>query len=220
MDAKDRRIEQLIAETKALKETIKSLKETIKALKEKIARLEKTSRNSSKPPSSDIVKPPKARASGRRNRKRGGQPGHAKYERTPFPPEQIDRTQRYELSRRQAAELKPLNEWHVVQQIELKEHPFWIVEYRARKYLDPVTGQIVIALLPPEVAHGGLVGPKLSALIAYQKSACHMSYTTIQTFLKDVFGLPLSTGQLAKVVQKASTALAGPYDELQMALGS
>jgi len=205
MDAKDRRIEQLIAENKSLKETIKALKETI-------ARLEKTSRNSSKPP--------KARAFGRRNRKRGGQPGHAKYERTPFGPEQIDRTQRYELSTRQAAGLKPLNEWHVVQQIELKEHPFWIVEYRARKYLDPVTGQIVIALLPPEGVRGGLVGSKLSALIAYQKSACHMSYTTIQTFLKDVFGLPLSTGQLAKGVQKASTALAGPYDELQRALGS
>jgi len=177
MDAKDRQIEQLIAENKSLKETIKALKETI-------ARLEKTSRNSSKPPSSDIVKPPKARASGRRNRKRGGQPGHAKYERTPFPPEQIDRTQRYELSTRQAAGLKPLNEWHVVQQIELKEHPFWIVEYRARKYLDPVTGRIVIAPLPPEGVRGGLVGPRLSALVAYQKSACHMSYTTIQTFLK------------------------------------
>ena len=124
------------------------------------------------------------------------------------------------MSKKQAAGLKPLNEWHVVQQIELKQRPFWIVEYRARKYLDPVTGRIVIAPLPPEVVQGGLVGPKLSALIAYQKSACHMSYTTIQTFLKDVFGLSLSTGQLAKVVQKASAALAGPYDELQMALAS
>jgi transposase len=47
-----------------------------------------------------------------------------------------------------------------------------------------------------------------------------MSYTTIQTFLKDVFGLSLSTGQLAKVVQKASAALARPYEELQAALAS
>ena len=220
MDVKDRLIEKLVAENKALKETIKALTDTIKALEEKIARLEKTSRNSSKPPSSDIVKPPKAKPSGRRKRKHGGQRGHARYERTPFPADQIDKTRTYELPKKDAAGLKPLNEWHVVQQIELKERPFGIVEYRARKYLDPVTGRMVIAPLPPEVVHGGLVGPKLSALIAYQKSACHMSYTTIQTFLKDVFGLSLSTGQLAKVVQKASAALAGPYDELQIALAS
>jgi len=52
MDAKDLLIEQLMAENKALKETIK-------ILEEKIARLEKNSNNSSEPPSSDIVKPKK-----------------------------------------------------------------------------------------------------------------------------------------------------------------
>ena len=117
-----------------------------------------------------------------------------------------------------AAGLVPLDDWHVVQQIELVERPFEITEHRARKYLDQRTGRMVLAPLPPEVAAGGLVGSKLSALIAYQKSACHMSYATVQTFLKDVLGLSLSTGQLARVIQKASAALTGPYDELAGAL--
>jgi transposase len=194
---------------------VAGLTERVNRLLEQVAKLSKNSSNSSKPPSSDIVKPPKPASSKPSNGKPGGQPGHAKYERTPFPPEQIDQTRKYELSKKDAAGLKRLNEWHVVQQVELKECPIWIVEHRARKYLNPVTGQIVIAPLPPAVAQGGLIGPRLSAFVAYQKSACHMSYATIQTFLKDVFGLSLSGGQLAKVVQKASAALAKPYDELR-----
>jgi transposase len=229
MDDKDRRIEELVTENQALRETIHGLKETIQGLqaiiqtlREEVARLKKNSSNSSKPPSSDIVKPPKilVRRGRKGKRRRGGQAGHAKYERTPFAEDQVDETFEYELAKADAAGLRPLNDWHRVQQIELNDRPFRITEYRARKYIDPRTGRIEIAPLPAEVARGGLVGPKLSALIAYQKSACHMSYTTIQTFLRDVFGVSLSTGQLAKVVQKASAALAGPYDELEAALAS
>ncbi len=85
-----------------------------------------------------------------------------------------------------------------------------ITEYRARRYRDPRTGRIVIASLPPEVAAAGLVGPRLSAAIAFQKAACHMSYTTIHSFWRDLAGLDLSRGQLAKVVQKVSAAIRGP----------
>lgn len=52
MDAKDLIIEKQAAE-------IKTLKEAIKMLREEIDRLKKDSSNSSKPPSSDIVKPQK-----------------------------------------------------------------------------------------------------------------------------------------------------------------
>ena len=84
-----------------------------------------------------------------------------------------------------------------------------ITEYRARRYRDPRTGQIVIAPLPAEVAAAGLVGPRLSAAIAFQKAACHMSYTTIQAFWRDLAGLDLSRGQLAKVARKVSAATDG-----------
>jgi transposase len=222
MDDKEVIIRQLTEQVAQLLERVAKLEVENRALRDEIARLKRNSSNSSKPPSSDIVKPAKTEPRGgrRRKRNRGGQVGHAKHERTPFPPHQIGKAFEYELVEEDAAGLIPLDEWHVVQQIELAERPVVITEHWARKYRDPRTGRIVIAPLPPEVVQGGLVGPKLSALIAYQKSACHMSYTTIQTFLKDVFGLSLSTGQLVKVVQKTSAALAGSYDELQAALAS
>ena len=56
---------------------------------QKIAVLEKNSTTSSKPPSSDITKPPKKPQQGKKN-KRGGQPGHPKHERTPFSEDEID----------------------------------------------------------------------------------------------------------------------------------
>lgn len=199
-------------------EIIARLTQRIRELEEQIARLNKNSSNSSKPPSSDIVKPPPARPRRKGKRKRGGQFGHRKHIRPVFPPEQVDQVIEHEL--KDAAGLRPLNDWRVVQQIELLDRPFVIVEHRARRYRCLRTGRIITAPLPSEVARAGLLGPRLSALVAYQKSACHMSYATIRTFLRDVFGLPLSTGQLAKVVRKASAAMAGAYEQLVEALPS
>jgi transposase len=101
-----------------------------------------------------------------------------------------------------------------LQQVELAKKLFEVTEHRARLYRSQATGEIVAAALPEEVRQAGLVGPRLTALLAFQKGACHMSYTSIQTFLGDVLGLRLSTGQIAKIVQKASAALAPGHAEL------
>lgn len=107
---------------KLIAEAIRPLLARIAELEAENARLKKNSSNSSKPPSSDIVKPPKPAAFCGGRRKIGGQPGHAKHERTPFPPERIDRTIDYELA--VPGKLIPLARWHVVQQVELVEQPF------------------------------------------------------------------------------------------------
>jgi transposase len=111
-----------------------------------------------------------------------------------------------------------LDEFRVLQQVDLAPRLFEVTEHRARQYRHRETGQIIAASFPSEVQDAGLVGPRLSALIAYQKGACHMTYSVIQRFLEDVFQLPVSTGQLAKVVQKASVALGPSHGELQAAL--
>jgi transposase len=209
MDDKDLIIAQLQA-------VIRQLTERIARLEEEIARLKKNSSNSSKPPSSDIVKPPPLLPRRKGKRKRGGQFGHAKHQRPTFTPEQVDQVVTHELP--DTTGLEPLDDWRVVQQVELVERPFVVVEHRARRYRCLRTGEIVTAPLPKEVVKAGLLGPRLSALAAYQKGACHMSYTTIANFFCDVLGLPLSTGQLAKVIAKASAALANAYEELADAL--
>lgn len=216
MEEKDVIIGQLRAVIEQQAAQIRQLTERIVALEDQIARLKKNSSNSSKPPSSDIVKPPPPNSRRKGKRGRGGQVGHQKHVRPVFPPEQVDKIVEHQL--KDAAGLRPLNQWRVVQQIELLDRPFVIVEHRARRYRCLRTGQIITAPLPPEVARAGLLGPRLSALVAYQKSACHMSYATTRAFLRDVFGVPLSTGQLAKVICKASAALAGAYEQLAAAL--
>jgi len=72
-----------------LEKQVAELVKTNAELTDKVAKLSKNSSNSSKPPSSDIVKPPKKKKS-KGSRNIGGQPGHAKHERTPFAREGID----------------------------------------------------------------------------------------------------------------------------------
>lgn len=209
----EEQIRELIAT--AVAEATAPLLKRIAELEAEIARLKKNSSTSSKPPSSDIVKP--TPAGRKRKRRLGGQPGHPRHDRPAFPPEEVDRVRIYELDDL-GSEWKPLDEFRIVQQVELIDDPLEVVEHRARRYRHRQTGAIITASLPPGVAEAGLIGMGLSSLIVYQKGVCHMSYTTIQKFLDDVLGLSVSTGQLAKVVQKASLALGPCHAELQAAL--
>ena len=208
MDEKDK----IIAE---LKQQIETLLKQIEQLQEEVARLKKDSHNSSKPPSSDIVKPRKtSRKVSRKKRKQGGQKGHEKYTRKPFEPQQIDEVIEYELTDKDAKGLIPLDDWEIVQQIELPEKMYKVTEHRARKYLDPLTGETYIAALPDEVRKGGLLGSDVSAAVAFMKGSCHMSYSTIQQFLEQLMKLDISRSMLCKATQKDSEALKPSYDQL------
>ncbi|MDR2435346.1 MAG: DUF6444 domain-containing protein [Treponema sp.] len=102
---------------------IEALKRLVKELSEKIARLEKNSTNSSKPPSSDITKPPK---------EKGDQKGHKKHERPPFLPEHIDHIIVLELSPCPCCggQLNMVKEdAETRQQIELVTKPYQITEH-------------------------------------------------------------------------------------------
>jgi transposase len=69
---------------------VQELQTTVQGLQEQLAAARKNSSTSSKPPSSDIVKPPRPTlADDDSPRAPGGQVGHAKHERAPFPPEQV-----------------------------------------------------------------------------------------------------------------------------------
>jgi len=208
----------MIAE--AVADAVAPLYARIAELEAELARLKKNSTTSSKPPSSDIVKPPRPAPSGgkgRRKRRRGGQPGHPRHTRPPFPPEQVNRTWVYEWETVPAG-WKPLKRFRIVQQVELMEKPYRVAEHRARLYQNLRTGQVLAATLPPEVRRGGLLGPRLTALVAYQKGACHMSVETIRRFFLDVLHLPISHGQVVKTVQKVSEALGPSHQQLQEAL--
>ena len=90
---------------------------------------------------------------------------------------------------------------------------FTITEYRQLQYHCEHCGRCHTAPRPPE-AKSGLFGPNLIALTAYMKGRCHLSYTTLRDFYRDVFLINVSTGFLAKQIRKTSEALKKPYAEL------
>jgi transposase len=211
---KDAIIERLTKQVELLLERIRKLEQENTMLKERIAQLERNSSNSSKPPSSDIVKPLKILRQPGKNHNRGGQYGHTKFSRQPFEPHEVDEVIKYELKDKDAVGLNPLDEWFVIQQIELPEKMYKVVEHRARKYLDPVTGKVHIASMPDHIRKGGLFGADITAAIAFMKGGCHMSYTTIQQFFKELFELDISRGMLCKATQKVSDSLRPAYERL------
>jgi transposase len=206
--------EQLAHTQKELVHTQQQLVQT----QEQLAKARKDSSTSSKPPSSDLVKPPKPGPSGGGKRPRGGQPGHRRHEREPFPPELLSGdpvVYPLELCPEcghglQEATCPP----RVVQQVEIEVVPLCITEHRAAAGYCPQCRKVHYAALPSAVAAGGMAGPRLTTFIAYLKGACHASFSTIRKFLRDVLCLTISRGQLAKIIAKVTQALDEPYQEL------
>jgi transposase len=200
----------------ALTQLVEQLRAEVAQLRAQLAAAKKNSSNSSKPPSSDIVKPPRPK-SGKRRRKQGGQPGHARHERAPFPAEQIDDTLHYTLRGCPhcggPVELSAQAP-RIVQQVELVVKPIKVVEHRGLAYWCAACQQTHYAAIDPAVRKAGLIGPGLTTLIAYLKGACHCSFSTIRKFVRDVVGLKISRGHLAKLIAKVSTSLEFAYGSL------
>lgn len=216
MDAKDRkiaRLERLVAEQAA---TIEKMAQRIEQLERQLSKWKKNSSTSSKPPSSDLVKPKKPK--GRRGkRKPGGQPGHAKHERSAFPPEMLDNAWEYGLSECPTCgdALLPCDKTpRTIQQVEIIEKPIRIDEHRSLAYWCESCQEVHYAPFPPEVEKGRLFGPRLTALVAYMKGMCHASFSTIRKFLHDCLGVTVSRGYLRKLIAKVTDSLDVAYEEL------
>jgi transposase len=169
------------------------------------------------------VKPPaeRCRLRGQKKRQRGAQPGHPKHERPAFPPEQIDKTRDYALECCPdcGGELELLKQpASVVQQVEIVTRPTRITEHRSRTCRCQKCRKDFTAPIPRKVRRAGLVGPRLTALVAYLKGACHCSFSTIRHFLQDVVGVSISRGQLRKVCGKVARSLDSAYAELAQLL--
>ena len=214
---------RLQARVDALEAELTALKEVVAQLSRQLAAARKDSSTSSKPPSSDIVKPPKPPPEGQDRRRAGGQPGHPKYEREAFPPEavnggsfdhRLDSCPTCGLDLHPARTIAP----QVVQQVDIRAVPLSIEEHRRHSAWCSHCQKMYEAPLPSGIARGGLVGPALTTLIAYLKGACHASYSTVRKFLRDVVGVTISRGELARIIAKVSRALERPYEELLDAL--
>lgn len=185
-----------------------------------LAAARKHSGNSSKPPSSDLVQPQGKRRKTKSPRRIGGQQGHPKHQRPAFSPDQVDQRIAYRLRH------CPVNPSHriipaqgpqhqrTLQQVELVEKPFRVVEHTAYSIWCYDCHCYHQASLPQSVVRAGLFGPRLTSLTAYLKGRIHASYSGIRDFLQDVVNVQVSRGYVAKLLRKAGQALGAPYGQL------
>jgi transposase len=220
MDVKDQIIEEQRRLIKELQGLVEQLRREIEELKLKLAKATKDSSTSSKPPSSDIVKPPaKKKACGRAGkRKKGAQQGHQRKLREPLPPERVNKTIECEIDDREAQRLglTPTGDFEIIQHIELPETPVHVTEYRLAVYQD-AEGRLYLPDCPE--LKGPIFGPRLLATIGWLKSMGHCSYSTIEAWMEDVLQVPVSRGYLSKLCTNLiSASLAPAYDEVSAAI--
>src|SRR5713101_3598597 len=132
------RCQQLQRQLEGQAAQIKSLRAAVQRLEEKLAAAQKDSSTSSKPPSSDLVKPPPAASvDGSERRSIGGQLGHAKHEREPFPPEQVTHFAEHVLDACPCCGGRLRRNGHlarVVQQIDIVQPPLTIAQHTCPDY--------------------------------------------------------------------------------------
>jgi transposase len=205
-------IQALRQENDELRGQLTALATELASLRERIGR---SSRNSSKPPSSDGpgFKPP-ARRKGS-GRKRGGQPGHPGTGPELLPIERVDEMIDHhpDACRRCGSLLEgedpdPLRH----QVIEIPPITPVVIEHRLHRLVCPCCSTSTCATLPADV-EASPYGPRLSSLVGLLGSVFPLSFSKTQALLDQLLGVEISRGAIAKVRERLSAALARPMQE-------
>ena len=206
------RLEQLNGQ---LCEQLQSLTKRVDELEAKLAAAKKTSSNSSKPPSSDIVKP-SARSKLGKKRKQGGQKGHQRVVRPEIPSDELDWLMLYSYDCCPdcggPVTVDSDSPVATLQQVEIVTKPTQATEHQALACHCHACNKTHVATIPEEVRKAGLCGPELTSIIGFLKGACHASFATIRKYLRDVYQLQLGaffgisgTGSVSNLVRQAQT---------------
>jgi transposase len=204
---RDQQIEELKAQVALLLARVGELEE----------RLRTSSRNSSKPPSSDgpgVKRRPKRPPAGR---KAGGQPGHKRTERALVPEEKL--RHRVECIPERCDECTarlfgrdPEPQRHQVTHLPPVEPV--TDEYRRHTLHCGRCGHATTGKLPPGVPTGNF-GPSVIAVVAVLMGAYRQSKRLVSELLRSVFGLGMSVGAVVGCQELASAALQAPVAEAQ-----
>ncbi|MCP9841850.1 transposase, partial [Synechococcus sp. J7-Johnson] len=194
-------------EIEELRVQLNALATELASLRERIGR---SSRNSSKPPSSDGpgFKPPeRSKGSGR---KRGGQPGHPGSGPELLPIERVDEVlEHHPQACRRCGQLlagvdpEPLRH----QVIEIPPITPLVIEHRLHRLVCPCCSTSTCATLPADV-DAARYGPRLSTLVGLLGSAFPLSISKTQALLDQLLGVEISRGAIAAIRQRLSAALA------------
>jgi len=200
--AQQEEIEELRFQLTALASELASLRE----------RIGRSSRNPSKPPSSDgpgFQPPERRKGSGR---KPGGQPGHPGSGPELLPIERVDEVVEHhpQACRRcgtllQGEDPEPFRH----QVIEIPPIMPLVIEHRLHLLVCPCCSTSTCAPLPADVG-ASPYGPRLSALEGLLGSTFPLSFSKTQALLDQLLGVEISCGTIASIRRRLSAALAQP----------
>ena len=174
-------------------------------------RVNKNSRNSSKPPSSDSPysnpeRPTKAKG----GKPKGGQKGHQGHRQQMLVPTRIDQiTPSHCSCGHRDFSRQTMTPFYTHQHTELEDIPLNIIHFVLTKCDCPKCGKSVKAGLPASVRTG--YGPRLSAFIGELSGLNGMSRNDVKRLCGSVLGLPISTGAIQKIIDRVSTAIEPAY---------
>jgi transposase len=201
---------------------IRRLEERVARQDERIAQLERklnrSSRNSSAPPSSDPPHRPK-RGKDSSGRGHGGQPGHEGRGRDLLPACAVDEVIEHWPERCACGHVFSEDERHAAGQParhQVEELPTLtvdVVEHRAQRVRCPACGGQARAPFPDEVARSAF-GPRLQAALVALSVRNRVSRRDAVELAEELFGVRISTGAIEAILARASEALADPYEDL------
>ena len=206
----------LLARNAQLEVRVAELEAEVAALK---ARLNKTSQNSSLPPSAAHPHAKPDRTKRRSKRKRGGQPGHPKAERTIIPTEQCQAMvpcvpTACRKCGRDLAGVDPDPHRHQVW--ELPEIQPQVTEYQQHTLLCPC-GCTTRGALPPGVPTGQ-AGPRLIAFSGLLMACFRQSKRRAAQFLSTILNQPASAAWMVLLQSRCAEAVQPAYDDLAVQL--
>jgi len=210
-------VEELRAEVKELRAEVRSLRSEAAKLRSEAdelrAQLGLTSRNSHKPPSSDLYGSPKPKKE-KGKRRRGGQPGHEGKSRDLMPVEAVDDVVDCKAAICSGcnaaltdADPDPMR-FQVTEIPQLSGH---VTEYRLH-VIECACGTVNSGSLPPGVQDSSF-GPRLQAAISVLTGAYRLSKRNTQAILQDLFGIEIALGSVCNTEKVMSAALAEPVEE-------
>jgi transposase len=210
----------------AVVEVLLAMDRRIQQLEARVEKLErelnKSSRNSSQPPSSD---PPRKRRPSRGKSKdpsgssQGAQSGHEGHGRELLPGSAVDEVvehwpERCRCEREFApGELVAAGEPQRHQVEELPVVSTVVIEHRAQRVCCPGCGETTRAELAPEVARSAF-GPRLEAAVAVLSARNRVSRRDVVELLEELFGARICAGTVDAILTRNARALADPYEEL------
>ncbi|MBA3957035.1 MAG: transposase [Parachlamydiaceae bacterium] len=200
---------KLLAAEAKLTETLNLLKHALERIAILEERLNKNSKNSSKPPSSDQKKNSSNQSMNPKQKRSG-------FKRALLPTEQVDHFHTCTLqgcpscgSTEIIDQKQPL----ILQQAELPEVRAVITQFNCVKYACNACGEESFADLPSGIPNSAF-GPRLMGLIATLTGVFHLAKRDAIQLIQDLYGVKVAEGSVINIEERVAIALNEPYKRI------